>query len=42
MNRRVHVWTVNDPDEMRRLFALDVDGIFVDDPQLALRILEER
>lgn len=39
--RRVHVWTVNDPQDMRRLFALGVNGIFTDDPPLALKILEE-
>jgi len=36
---RVNVWTVNQPDEMRRLFALGVDGIFTDDPRLALQVL---
>jgi len=34
--RRVHVWTVNDPADMRRLRACRVDGIFSDDPLLAL------
>ena len=33
--RRVHVWTVNDPADMRRLSACAVDGIFTDDPPLA-------
>ena len=29
---KIHVYTVNDPDEMRRLEALKVDGIFSDFP----------
>jgi glycerophosphoryl diester phosphodiesterase len=33
--RRVHVWTVNDPADMRRLRALGVEGIFTDDPLVA-------
>ena len=37
--RRVHAWTVNDEAEMRRLFALGVDGIFTDDPLLGLHTL---
>ena len=40
--RRVHVWTVNRPEDMRRLFAADVDGIFTDDPRLARQVLQEK
>jgi len=36
--RRIHAWTVNAPDEMRRLKRLGVDGIFSDDPLKALEI----
>jgi glycerophosphoryl diester phosphodiesterase len=38
-SKRVHVYTVNEEEEMRRLFGLHVDGIFTDDPVLARRIL---
>jgi glycerophosphoryl diester phosphodiesterase len=37
--RKVFVWTVNDPEDMHRLFSLKVDGIFTDDPQLARYVL---
>jgi glycerophosphoryl diester phosphodiesterase len=39
--RRVLVWTVNEPDAMRRLFKWGVDGIITDDPRLARQVLEE-
>ena len=34
-NHRVHVWTVNDPAEMKKLRVIGVDAIFTDDPLLA-------
>jgi glycerophosphoryl diester phosphodiesterase len=36
--RRVNVWTVDGPDDIRRLIADGVDGIITDDPKLALQI----
>lgn len=37
--KRVHVYTVNTAEDMRRLFRLGVDGIFTDDPVLAREVL---
>jgi glycerophosphoryl diester phosphodiesterase len=42
LQRRVHVWTVNAESDLRRLFHWGVDGVFTDDPVLALHLLEER
>jgi glycerophosphoryl diester phosphodiesterase len=41
LKRRVHVWTVNAAEDMRRLFGWGVDAIFTDDPQLAVRVRGE-
>lgn len=41
-NRRIFVWTVNDNQEMIRLFNLGVDGIFTDDPHLAWQVLRAK
>jgi len=39
VNRRVHVWTVNSPEEINQLKEWGVDGIFTDDPQMAVNAL---
>ena len=39
---RVDVWTINDPDEMRRLLDLGVDVIMTDRPEMLTDLLEER
>ncbi|MFP7697381.1 glycerophosphodiester phosphodiesterase [Trueperella sp. LYQ143] len=37
----VHVWTINDSDEIRKLVGWGVDGIVTDEPSLARRIIEQ-
>lgn len=37
--KQVHVWTVNDPERMRQLLALGVDGIVTDRPDLLNEVL---
>lgn len=39
---QVHVWTVNDPAEMRELLDMGVDGIITDRPDLLKQVLQER
>ncbi len=40
LKRRIHVWTVNAAEDMQRLFSWHVDGIFTDDPALAVKVLK--
>ena len=39
---QVHVWTIDDRDEMARLLDLGVDGIMTDRPQILKDLLTER
>ena len=41
-NLRVHVWSVNDMNSMRRLLELGVDGIITDYPQRLLEVLKKQ
>lgn len=38
----VHVWTVDDPAQMRELAAAGVDGIITDEPEVLTGVLRER
>jgi len=40
VGNRVHVYTVNHPQDIANLFRWDVDGIITDDPLLARRTIE--
>lgn len=40
-NMAIFYWTVNDPDQMRMLIKMNVDGIITDRPDLMEEVLEE-
>lgn len=42
LNLKVHVWTINKPEDMQRLLDMGVDGIMTDYPDRLLNILGKR
>jgi glycerophosphoryl diester phosphodiesterase len=42
VGKHVHVWTIDDPEEMRQLLDLGVDGLFTDRTDLLKDVLSER
>jgi glycerophosphoryl diester phosphodiesterase len=40
MGNRIHVWTLNSPEEMINLVKAGVNGVITDDPSLARKVLE--
>jgi glycerophosphoryl diester phosphodiesterase len=38
----VHIWTINEPDEMNMLLDIGVDGIMTDRPSILREVLERR
>lgn len=41
-HRRVNVWTVNQESQMQYLISVGADGIFTDDPSLALQVIGKK
>jgi len=42
LDLQVHVWTIDDREEMNRLIDLGVDGLMTDQPETLKSVLEER
>ena len=41
-NKLVHVWTIDDPEEMRILIKKTVDGLMTDKPSVLKKVLIEQ
>lgn len=41
-NKKLYVWTVNEPMEMSRLISLGVDGVITDEPAMARDVIAHR
>lgn len=40
-NMKIHYWTVNEPDKIKRLLELKVDGIITDRPDIVKQVINE-
>lgn len=41
VNKKVHVWTINERDEMSQFISMGVDGIITDRPDVLIELLKE-
>ncbi len=42
LGKQLHVWTIDDPEEMSRLIDMNVDGIMTDRPAVLKEVLQRR
>jgi glycerophosphoryl diester phosphodiesterase len=42
VGKQVHVWTINEPDEMNRLLDMGVDALISDRPDVLKQVLIDR
>ena len=41
-NKKIYVWTINDPVSMSQMISLGVDGLITDEPEMARQVLADR
>ncbi len=41
-NKRIHVWTINDPEKMEKFIDLQVDSIITDNSKEVTRLIQEK
>lgn len=42
LGMQVHVWVVDEPEEMHRLYDIGVDAIMTDRPRVLKKVLQDR
>ena len=41
-NKKVHAWTIDDPNQMNELIEMGIDGIMTDSPELLKTVLAKK